>query len=351
MVSKKPICIIMCEAWTRFLDLGGWADTWFAKYGFIFNIAIRPGVLVQIKIYKRNGRKERVCITAESYGQTYLLDPDIPSYKNQDIALLEAALEIMKVPKDLYLEINIYSEMPKGAGTGTSAAVTTALIGALDRLTYGRLAPHEVAERAHKVETEILKLQCGIQDQLCSVFGGINFIEMTDYPRSIVSQIALPKEIFWELERRLLLFYLGNAHSSSEIHQLVIKRLEDSGADNPILQGLRKCACDAKDALYEGQLKKFGKIMIKNNELQRALHPQLISTKADQIFKLAQEFKAYGWDVNGAGGNGGSVTIFCSPDDSTKRKLIDVVEKMGGGIQYIPTNIPRDCLRVWQAKF
>ena len=70
--------------------------------------------------------------------------------------------------------------------------MTVALIGALDCLTPGRLTPHEVAYAAHAVEVEMLKQQSGIQDQLCSAYGGINFIEMFEYPYASVSPIYVP---------------------------------------------------------------------------------------------------------------------------------------------------------------
>ena len=35
----------------------------------------------------------------------------------------------------------------------------------------------------------------------------------------------------------------------------------------------------------------------------------LISPEADQIIELAKQFGAMGWKVNGAGGNGGSLSI------------------------------------------
>ena len=88
----------------------------------------------------------------------------------------------MKVPQDVAFEVGIYTEAPAGASTGTSAAVTVALIGALDLLTPVRMTPYEVAQTAQKIETEMLGQQCGIQDQLCSAFGGINYIEMYQYP-------------------------------------------------------------------------------------------------------------------------------------------------------------------------
>jgi len=61
----------------------------------------------------------------------------------------------------------------------------------------------------------MLKLQCGIQDQLCSAYGGINYIEMFDYPHATVSPIQVSNNIWWELERRLVLIYFGKSHTSS----------------------------------------------------------------------------------------------------------------------------------------
>ena len=84
-----------------------------------------------------------------------------------------------------------------------------ALIGALDSLSPGRMTPHEVALAAQAIETKMLHQQCGIQDQICSAFGGINYIEMFDYPYASVSQITVPNSTWWELERRMVLIYLG----------------------------------------------------------------------------------------------------------------------------------------------
>ena len=72
-------------------------------------------------------------------------------------SVIEAAIRKMNVPGKFAFQVTIFSEAPAGASTGTSAAVTVALIGALDCLTPGRMTPHEVAVVAHSVETEILK--------------------------------------------------------------------------------------------------------------------------------------------------------------------------------------------------
>src|SRR5690606_13093452 len=152
-----------------------------------------------------------------------------------------------------------------------------ALIGALDALTPGRMAPHEVAYAAHRVETERLGLQSGIQDQLCSAFGGINFIDMAAYPHAVVSPIHVPNTLRWELEARLLLVFRGKAHSSSAVHETVIAGLEREGAGSPRLEALRRTAELSRDALYAGDFAALGRAMVQNTAAQRELHPSLVS--------------------------------------------------------------------------
>jgi D-glycero-alpha-D-manno-heptose-7-phosphate kinase len=174
--ADQPLRLINSVAPIRICDNGGWTDTWFAGHGKIFNIAVAPCVEVQIAVFPRVAQPDRVVLHAESYGERFVVEPGHPNYDRHP--LLEAAVEEVRLPEEYALEITIYSQVPAGASTGTSAAVTVTLIGALDALTPGRMTPHEIAYAAHHVETERLKLQSGIQDQLCSAYGGINYIEM-----------------------------------------------------------------------------------------------------------------------------------------------------------------------------
>ena len=135
------------------------------------------------------------------------MDPDNITYGKHP--LIEAAIDVMDLPKDCIYRINLFSEAPPGASTGTSAAVSVALIGALDAITPGRLTPHEVANLAHRIECEKLGLESGIQDQIASAYGGISFIDMVAYPNSSVSTVQIPNSLWWELEHRLAVVYIG----------------------------------------------------------------------------------------------------------------------------------------------
>ena len=343
---SQPLRVINSVAPIRICDNGGWTDTWFAGYGQIFNIAVYPYAEVQIEVLRFRSQKDRIVINAENFGERYVMRGERKTWDRHP--LLEAAIGFMKIPRDMAFEVTIFSEAPSGGSTGTSAAVTVALIGALDRLTPGRLTPHEVASAAQRIETELLHQQCGIQDQLCSAYGGINYIEMFAYPHASVSSIIVPNSIWWELERRLALIYLGKSHSSSQIHEMVIRELENEGPDCPKLQALRKTAPRSRDAVYAGDFDALGKAMIDNTEAQRRLHPKLVSANVDKIVQIAKAHGALGWKVNGAGGEGGSLTLLCGSRSYENRAMIKAIEETNPSFRSIPIYLSRQGLRVWE---
>jgi D-glycero-alpha-D-manno-heptose-7-phosphate kinase len=346
--EKRPLRIINGLAPIRICDNGGWTDTWFAEHGKIFNIGVYPYAEVQIRVYPFHGQEGRILIHAENYGERYVRQLKKPTWDRHP--LLEAAIERVGVPDDVAFQVTIYSEAPAGASTGTSAAVTVALIGALDQLTPGRLTPHEVAYVAQSIETDMLEQQCGIQDQLCSAYGGINYIEMFRYPRASVSQIRVPDSIWWELERRLVLIYLGKSHSSSQVHEGVIRHLEDAGPTAKQLEVLRATAEPSRDAVYAGDFSALGEVMKQNTEAQRNLHPDLVSPEAQRVIEIAQAHGALGWKVNGAGGDGGSLTLLCGSLSHAKRAMIREITEENQLFQNIPVTLSRFGLRVWETK-
>ena len=344
--GKRPLRIINGVAPIRICDNGGWTDTWFAGTGKIFNIGVYPYVEVQVEVFHRDDQPQPVVVFAENYGQRFSVTQRTGGWGEHP--LLEAAIERMKVPSDLALNVTIFSEAPSGASTGTSAAVGVALVGSLDRLTQRHLTAHEVAYTAQAIETEMLKLQCGIQDQLCSAYGGINYIEMFDYPYASVSPIQVPNTIWWELERRLVLIYFGKSHTSSAVHEKVIRELEGSGPDCQKLQDLRATPEKSRDAVYAGDFAGLGKAMIENTEAQERLHPDLVSPDARRVIEIAKAHGALGWKVNGAGGDGGSLTILSGALSHVKRAMIREIEAENPLFKNIPIYLSRTGLRTWE---
>ncbi len=341
-----PLRVIHALAPLRINDLGGWTDTWFAGRGRVLNLAVHPAVEVEIRVFPNPRRLgPRVEIRAENYGERFVFNPDRP--KQEPHGLLQHAVAALPPTLGERLEISIYSAVPAGISIGTSASVCVGLIGALDELRGGTAGRKKIARLAHLVETEGLGLQSGLQDQIAAAWGGISMIEMTAYPNARVSPVRLAPGIRSELERRLTLVYLGAPHRSSSMHEDVIAALEAGGPGLKYIRAMAQIPPIARKRLEAGDLASYGEAMIRNNECQRGLHPGLVSRDADAIAAVARAHGAAGWKVNGAGGEGGSLTILASASDAKRREMIRAIEGLGRGIRVIPISLSRTGVEAW----
>ncbi len=112
------------------------------------------------------------------------------------------------------------------------------------------------------------------------------------------------------------------------MHETVIRRLagDDDYAER-LLAPLRVAAQDAAAALVAGDIDGYGEAMISNTFAQRGLHPALVSEPAQEVIDLGRHYGAVGWKVNGAGGDGGTVTLI-GPDDPDP--LMGALKRLAG---------------------
>jgi len=125
--------------------------------------------------------------------------------------------------------------------------------------------------------------------------------------------------------------------------------LEDAGPDAEKLRILRRTPARARDALFAGDFGALGRVMIENTEAQANLHPDLVSRKHQAVIDVARRFGALGWKVNGAGGDGGSVTLLAGPKASRNREMLRAVTSEVQGTQSIPVYLSPLGLRVWDS--
>jgi D-glycero-alpha-D-manno-heptose-7-phosphate kinase len=305
--------LITATAPIRICDVGGWTDTWFAGHGRVLNLAVTPVVRVEVRAAAAAGDVAGVTVEATALARRYTVRPG--EMAEEGVPIVDAALRRLPPPAGLACGIRIGCAVPPGASTGTSAALAVATLGALARLRGTTLAPAEAAELAFDLEARALGRESGVQDQIAAAFGGINSIAITAFPdrrafpRLTVSPIDVPRSARDELERRLVLLYLGQGHESSAVHRAVIARLSGAGPDAPALARCRALAADAAAALAAGDLERFGAALVTNTETQRELHPMLVSAQVDRLIAVAARHGAAGWKVNGAGGEGGTVSV------------------------------------------
>lgn len=330
------LVIVKAVAPNRVLDFGGWTDTWFADHGCVLNFAIDLYAKVIIVPRERPG----VSIVALDYGEALeISDPSQILYDGKH-DLLKAALNVTRVDR---VDISVYSDVPPGCGTGSSAAVSVALIGALAVIADLSLTPHEVASLAHKLETEELGIQSGVQDQISAAAGGIGYHIIDPYPRVSTSPIRLPDNILYELESRLVVAYTGQSHLSGDVHEKVIADYQ-AGIERATsaMDTLRNTPDWAKGALMRGDFVELAEIMNINTAAQKNLHPGITTRSIEVLEDVSSCAGAMGFKINGAGG-GGSVTLLCGADNA---RAVEAAVK-DAGFQVLRCRLDDGGLRTW----
>ena len=337
---------VTATAPVRTCDCGGWTDTWFARHGAVFHVAVNPGVRVVVRAEPAPpDAPATVVLVAENYGDRYAFVPGTRRWGRHP--LLEAAIESEGVPPGMAIEVSVRSAVPPGAATGTSAAVCVALVGAL-RALWGRSeGQDDVARAAHAVETGRLGQQSGLQDQFAAAHGGINYIEITGYPDAVRRPVAASEAVRDAIDRQLLLVFLGRTHSSTAIHEEVISGLDRPGCSGRAALGdLRVAAAAARDAVEAGDLAALGEAMRANTEGQRRLHRSLVGSDAQRVIDAAAARGALGWKVNGAGGEGGSLAVLCPPGAGERAAIEAAIAQASSSYQVLPAAIARAGLEV-----
>ena len=297
--------MIVSSAPVRICDIGGWTDTRFGGPGRVFHVAVGPQV--EATIAPADGPTP-VRVRLDSFGAEYSVRPGEP--RQARYPLVEAAIDMLPPPSDQPVEVTVRAQLPPGCGTGTSASVAVALLGALAAARGEQLSADEAARAAHRLEVDILGSESGVQDQIAAAHGGVNFIEIDDYPTWRVH--PLPE---WpDLGPQFTLVYLGRGHDSSAVHRQVVMRSSRREAETRSAMGrLRAAAQDARRSFDSRDLAGLGAAMIANTDAQRSLHQELVGADAELVIDAFAAAGALGWKVNGAGGDGGSLTILGAP--------------------------------------
>jgi D-glycero-alpha-D-manno-heptose-7-phosphate kinase len=325
----------------RALDAGGWTDTWFARTGAVCNLAMGDGVeaILECVEHADAARAATVELLVPAFGDRYEFVTDRLPGRHP---LLEAVLRIY-APAGMKLTATVSSSVPPGAGLGTSASVVVALMTALNTLTAAAMDPTALARAAHEIETVDLGLESGVQDQIAAARGGCNLITIDSYPDTVVQSLDLTPATWDALTNRVVTVYLGAPHRSGELHAMVTERLANLDGEK-LFAPLRETALRAARALLAADIATYGDAMIANTEAQAELHPALVSDRARNVIAQAARCRATGWKVNGAGGDGGTVTIIAREDPD------EIVHALGSrpDLTILPLQPTRQGVRVNQ---
>lgn len=221
---------------------------------------------------------------------------------------------IRRFPLNHGLELMTYSEMPAGAGLGSSSTIATCIIAALDALNGGRMTAHEMAELARDCETAALGVTYGWQDQYSPVTGGgVKFMKY--WPDSVgwhveVNRIPMTPADLAELEKCMVVCYSGISRPAKNILDAVAEGVgQGLPAVVEALQGMNACAEDIRRKLRGGAIHELGLLLSEVWELHKRLHPDVTNDRIEELYALAMRAGACGGRVCGAGGGGAMVFI------------------------------------------
>ncbi|USZ68195.1 mevalonate kinase [Halorussus salilacus] len=219
-------------------------------------------------------------------------------------AAVEQAREAAGRP-DAGFDITIESEIPLGAGLGSSAAVTVAGIDAGTRELGVELPPEEIADRAYRAELEVQDGEASRADTFCSATGGAVRVEGDDC--RAIDAPDLP-------------FVIGFDGGAGDTGRLVagvraLREEYDFAADT--VAGIGDLVRSGEDALAAGDLDELGELMDFNHGLLEALG--VSSRSLDAMVWAARDAGALGAKLTGAGGGGCIVAL--DPTDRTETAL------------------------------
>lgn len=214
--------------------------------------------------------------------------------------------------------VNSQCDAVLGAGLGTSASASVALVSAIRHAEGKKIIRDKIAEEAWDIEVNKMGWYGGKQDQYASSYGGLNVIHFHEQ----TSVFQFDRIAGDNLVPYLNLFYTGGYRESSEIQKGFKKLTIDQ---EKILIKMKDITILAQRALQEGRMESLGKLLNETWELKKASNKGVTTSKIDEIYKHAKKHGAIGGKLLGAGGAG--YMIFFVPPEKRQHFLKAMEEK------------------------
>ena len=232
------------------------------------------------------------------------------------------------------VEISSSADVPSGTGLGSSSSFTVGLLHALAAYQSRYPAQEYLASEASRIEIDILREPIGRQDQYAAAYGGLNLIEFGANGEVRVEPLSISRETVDMLEQRILMFYFVDQRATRSILADQSDRVATSADTFKATGEMVSLVYDVRDALYVGDMKRFGELLHRNWELKRGLSKYISNVQIDQAYDAARSAGALGGKLLGAGG-GGFLLVFAEPNDHAK------IREALSGMDELPIRLAR----------
>jgi len=224
------------------------------------------------------------------------------------------------------VSVELSYESPPKSGLGGSGTLAVTAIAALDEacalLGKQRMSRERIVELAHNIEDGLRYSYTGMQDQCASVYGGVNRWRWTYNSNSerapFIRERILSEKDYPELERRLVIAYLGKSHISSEVNERQVRSFLD-GSSRKIWFRINEIAVEFAQALKEHDWAKAASLVSEENKLRYGMVPERLTPMALRLMEVAENVGA-GFAAAGAGGGGCVWALSPDPSDVDRIK-------------------------------
>ncbi len=225
------------------------------------------------------------------------------------------------------LEITSIADIPSGTGLGSSSSFTVGLLQNLKCHKREYISKSELAQEACSIENNIVHTTNGKQDQYAAAFGGLNFYKFNKDGSVDVEPVLMNHEAFKQLEKNLIMIYVGGKHNASEIlneqSQNIISKEDKENGQKKIMEMTYKL----KYELEHNNIDAVGEVLDFNWKIKKTLASGISNKYFDEIYERAIKEGAIGGKLLGAGGSG--FFLFYVPEDKQKsfrNKMKDLPE-------------------------
>ncbi|WP_224268702.1 mevalonate kinase [Haloprofundus salinisoli] len=226
-------------------------------------------------------------------------------------AAVEQALDAAD-SREVGFDITVESDIPLGAGLGSSAAVVVAGIDAATRALGVDLDAEEIADRAYRAEYEVQDGQASRADTFCSAMGGAVRVEGDDC--RTLDAPNLPFVVGFDGGAGDTGALVAGVRELKERYEFAADTVETIG--DIVREGERLLAdADPADAPDDELLAELGNLMDFNHGLLEALG--VSSRSLDNMVWGARMAGADGAKLTGAGGGGCIVALDPTPETET----------------------------------
>ncbi len=250
-------------------------------------------------------------------------------------------LPVERLIREMYRErsveprvrVVITSELPAGAGLGSSASTMVATVAAVSRLEGWNMDINSIVETAMLGERLVHGRPSGI-DVAVSALGGVIQFRVGEEPR----RLDVVKPV------RLLIVHSGDRRSSKRL----ITKVSSMKDDYPHLFSK---LCDsaslitalATEQFLDGRLEDLGRTMTYNHAVLAMVGAS--NGKLDRLVDLCLEHGCYGAKLTGAGGGGSVLAVL--PRASEEATTSQLVRQ---GFRSFLSEVPCGGVKVWTSE-